>query len=74
MNARQKIAQSVDMQVLEQLQLAHQIILNALAVMTLEQKMRWAKANAEAGMNTEDGITGYHARQKVIARATGVNS
>lgn len=72
MNARHR--PDVNAAVLEQLQLAHQIILNALAVMTSEQKARWGRANVAAGMDTEDGITGYHARQKVIERATGSTS
>lgn len=69
MNARHKA--SIDAQVLEQLQLAHQIILHALAIMTADQKREWAKKNADAGMDTEDGITGFHARKAVIERATG---
>jgi hypothetical protein len=69
MTARTK--PTVDAQVLEQLQLAHQIIQNALQVMTSDQKRMWALKNAAAGMDTEDGITGFHARKAVIERATG---
>jgi hypothetical protein len=68
MNARYK--QSLDAQVLEQLQIAHAVILNAVALMTSEQKARWNKANVSSGVHFEDGITGADARQKVIARAT----
>lgn len=69
MNIRHR--HDVNAAVLEQLQLAHQIILHALAIMTADQKREWAKKNADAGMDTEDGITGFHARKAVIERATG---
>jgi hypothetical protein len=68
MNASTK--PDVHAQVLEQLTLAHAVILNALALMTSEQKTRWNKANVSSGVHCEDGITGADARQKVIARAT----
>jgi hypothetical protein len=67
MNARYK--QSLDAQVLEQLQIAHQIILNALPLMDASQKARWGKANVEAGIHPEDGLTGYNARAVVLKRA-----
>lgn len=69
MNARHKA--SLNDQVLEQLQLAHEIILHALTLMTADQKREWAKKNADAGMDVEDGITGFHARKSVLDRATG---
>lgn len=68
MNARHQA--DVNERVLEQLQLAHQIILNALAVMTAEQKRLWSQANTKAGMHPEDGIAGSEARLKAIAKAT----
>jgi hypothetical protein len=69
MNARYK--QSVEAQVLEQLQIAHAVILNAVALMTSEQKRVWAKKNVEAGIHPEDGLTGFNARAVVLKRAVG---
>lgn len=57
-------------ELLSELQKAHQIILNALAVMTTEQKIRWAEMNGNNGVDGE-GTTRYHERAAVIAKATG---
>lgn len=54
---------------LAELQHAHQIILNAVAVMTPEQLSAWAQENERDGCDG-DGATRYHERAEVIARAT----
>lgn len=53
---------------LTELQMAHRIILNALAVMTPEQRREWAEYNARDHVDGE-GTTRYHERAAVIARA-----
>lgn len=58
-------------QLLRELRTAHQIILNGLAVMTVEQKGQWALANAGAGVDGE-GTTRFHERQAVLDRAAGL--
>jgi hypothetical protein len=57
-------------ELLDELQKAHQIILNALALMTLEQKSEWARANSRDGC-IGDGTTRYHERAEAIAKAGG---
>jgi len=57
-------------ELLSELQKAHQIILNALAVMTTEQKLEWARANDRDGCIGE-GTTRFHERAAAIAKATG---
>ena len=60
-------------ELLVELQKAHQIIRNALAVMTTTQKLEWGQRNAADGVDG-DGITRAHEREAVIARATGAQS
>ena len=55
---------------LAELQHAHQIILNAVAIMKPEQKSALAQANERDGCDG-DGATRYHERADVIAKATG---
>jgi len=57
-------------ELLSELQKAHQIILNALALMTFEQKGEWARANSRDGC-IGDGTTRYHERAEAIAKAVG---
>lgn len=54
---------------LRELQAAHQIIKNALAVMTDDQKMKWGELNDLAGVDAA-GITRYGERAEVLAKAT----
>lgn len=55
---------------LRELRAAHQIIMNALAVMTVEQKVEWGRLNAAAGVDGE-GITRANERAAVIIKAGG---
>jgi len=55
-------------ELLRELQYAHQIIQNALNLMTIDQKFSWCEANARYGVDG-DGITRYHERETVITRA-----
>lgn len=55
---------------LRELQAAHQIIRNALAVMTVEQKAEWGRLNERDGVDGE-GITRANEREAVIAKAGG---
>jgi hypothetical protein len=57
-------------ELLAELQKAHKIILNALALMTFEQKSEWARSNAREGVIV-DGTTRATDRLEVIAKATG---
>lgn len=59
-------------ELLEELTASHAIIINALQVMTTEQKAEWGRLNAEAGVDG-DGITRYHERAAAITRATQWN-
>lgn len=51
---------------LRELEAAHQIIRNALNLMTDAQKMKWAKANSDL---IESGMTRFHERAAVIEAA-----
>lgn len=62
---------TVNADLLGELEVAHQIILNALALMTSEQKAEWGKKNAADGVDGE-GITRFHERATVIAVAKGL--
>ena len=53
---------------LDELRKAHQIIRNALAVMTTEQKSKWGRLNERDAVDGE-GITRANERQSVIVRA-----
>lgn len=55
---------------LRELRAAHQIIRNALAVMTVEQKKEWGRLNERDGVDGE-GITRANEREAVIAKAGG---
>jgi len=55
---------------LEELRLAHEIIRNALTLMTTEQQVAWSQLNEKAGLIT-DGATRAHERSAVIAKASG---
>jgi len=57
-------------ELLTELQAAHQIIRNALAVMSTKQKLEWGRRNARDGVEGE-GVTRANEREAVIARATG---
>jgi len=50
---------------LRELVFAHQIILNALHIMTPEEKNSWGRMNARHGVDGE-GTTRYHEREAVI--------
>lgn len=53
---------------LKELKAAHKIIMNAMCVMTTEQKKKWAEENAVDGVDGE-GITRAKEREAVIAAA-----
>lgn len=53
---------------LGELKAAHQIIRNALAIMTTEQKVEWGRLNARDGVDGE-GITRANEREAVLAKA-----
>lgn len=55
---------------LDELKNAHLIIRNALAVMTVEQKLQWGQRNTADGIDGE-GITRAHEREALIAKAEG---
>jgi len=55
---------------LAELQHAHQIIANALNIMTIDQKIAWAMKNARDGVDGEV-TTRANERAAVIARVTG---
>jgi len=57
-------------ELLRELCAAHQIIRNALAVMTVEQKEEWGRLNERDGVEGE-GITRANEREAVIAKASG---
>lgn len=56
-------------EMLRELQAAHQIIKNALAVMTDDQKEEWGRLNDRDGVEAA-GVTRYHERAAVLAKAT----
>ncbi|WP_454752104.1 hypothetical protein [Cupriavidus necator] len=68
--ARQAGRENLQRQLLSELQLAHRIIQNALAIMTPEQKSEWAARNILSG-NDSEGTTRAHERETVIAKALG---
>lgn len=55
---------------LDELDAAHKIILNALTLMTDSQKSEWARTNDLQGL-IESGTTRYHERAAALAAATG---
>jgi hypothetical protein len=64
-------AYAANHQVLRELQFAHQIIRNALNLMSGDQKAAWAHANDRDGL-IEGGITRAHEREDAIAAGRGV--
>ena len=56
-------------ELLRELQAAHQIIRNSLAVMTTEQKVEWGELNERDGVAGE-GITRANEREAVLEKAT----
>jgi len=58
----------VDADLLDELRKAHQIIRNALAVMTPEQKYEWGRLNERDAVDGE-GITRANERKSAIERA-----
>ena len=58
-------------ELLAELRAAHQIIRNALNLMTADQKIEWSKANERDGVHGE-GVPRANEREAVIAKATGV--
>jgi hypothetical protein len=50
---------------------AHQIILNALNIMTSEQKSQWSEMNERDGLKDDMAVTREEARRKVLAKAIG---
>jgi hypothetical protein len=57
-------------ELLDELRLAHEIICNALVVMTPEQQTAWSNLNEKAGLVTS-GATRALARLTVLAKAMG---
>jgi hypothetical protein len=55
-------------ELLSELEKAHQIIANAMRIMTPEQKHQWAQVNDGAGL-VESGTTRFHERRKAISNA-----
>ena len=67
---RQALLDNSRAELLGELQLAHQIIRNALNLMTPEQTTDWALMNVASG-NDSEGTTRFHEREAVIRRARG---
>ncbi len=64
------VVDAVNQPLLRELQFAHQIIRNALGLMTLEQKSDWARVNDRDGL-VEAGTTRANEREAVITRVRG---
>ncbi|HDR9200995.1 TPA: hypothetical protein QDB48_002307 [Burkholderia vietnamiensis] len=60
---------TIAQQLRDELRAAHTVILNALAVMTMDQKIDWGRANERDDVAGE-GVTRHHERQKVIAEGS----
>lgn len=58
-------------ELLNELQLAHQVIRNATSLMTAEQKAAWGNLNERDGCDGE-GITRANERLTLIVKVTGV--
>lgn len=69
--ARALLAQAMSRELLVELRSAHQIILNALSLMTSDQTYAWARLNERDGVIGE-GTTRYHERSAVLRRASGI--
>lgn len=65
---RQAVIENRNAELLRELQHAHQIIRNALNLMTTDQKFDWGAANTRDGVDG-DGITRFHEREAVLVRA-----
>lgn len=59
---------SILLAALNELKAAHQIIRNALATITIDQKAEWGRLNARDGVDGE-GVTRANERDAVLARA-----
>ena len=57
-------------ELLDELRLAHEIIRNALNLMTTDQKIEWSRINEKAGLIT-DGATRARERLAAISKAAG---
>ncbi|CAG9177635.1 hypothetical protein [Cupriavidus pampae] len=66
---RQASAVNCNAELLRELRHAHQIIHNALNLMTTEQKFAWGEANA-GDLVDGDGITRFYEREAVIKKAS----
>ena len=64
------IAHAAAPELITELKAAHQIIRNALNIMTLEQKLEWAARNEKDGV-TGDGDTRANERESAIEKSTG---
>lgn len=69
--ARQAARENLQRELLRELELAHQIIRNALNLMTTNQVFEWGEKNAAAGIDGF-GVTRANEREAVIKRAGGV--
>lgn len=58
-------------ELLTELEIANKIIINALNIMTNEQKDQWALKNANDGLLQGSGVTRNHERELVLRKATG---
>ena len=61
----------LEFELLSELDAAHKIIRNALNIMTIEQKLEWAKHNEREAVSGE-GDTRANERERLIARAKRV--
>lgn len=58
-------------ELLEELKAAHQIIMNALNIMSADQKNQWSEKNERDGVKDGWALTRVHKREATIAKATG---
>lgn len=70
---RQASAANCNAELLRELRHAHQIIRNALNIMTPAQKEKWAKRNDRDGV-TGEGTTRFFERESAIKRAIDTES
>lgn len=61
---------STSPELLEELEIAHKIIINALNSMTTAQKKKWCELNGRDDLIDDLGITREQKRREVIAKAT----
>lgn len=66
---RQANAENANAELLRELRHAHQIILNAIRVMTLDQRLEWGEANVRDGVIVDgDGISRFHEREALFKK------